>query len=179
MDNQHPHTPRTTRTHHQHRMALETNQHPHHTRQPHQHQPHRRRNPHPQRLHHPNHHPHMTKQNPLTNLNKKQPNTPKPTDTHTKPPTNNNWMKKANCRGQTHLMFPKHHKDITYIQQAKQICTTCPVKTQCLNYALQYPPADMHGVWAGHTSRQLANKQKKLGIKPTKPTIAKTWGETQ
>ncbi|MDP7636475.1 MAG: WhiB family transcriptional regulator, partial [Phycisphaerae bacterium] len=65
-------------------------------------------------------------------------------------------MDDAYCKGRTHLMFPKEHKDITYIQQARAICEECTVKTECFNYALEFPPADMHGVWAGMTSRQIA-----------------------
>jgi hypothetical protein len=90
---------------------------------------------------------------------------------------NNQWMQHANCKNKTHLMFPKEYKDITYITEARKICKTCPVKPECLNYALQYPPADMHGVWAGYTPRQLAAQQRKLGLKPTKPTIAQMWGD--
>jgi len=106
----------------------------------------------------------------------KQHNQTQNTDT---PTTNTNWKQKANCKNQTHHMFPKHHKDITYIQTARQICKQCTVQPQCLQYALQYPAADMHGVWAGLTSRQLAAKQKELGIKPTKPTLAQMWNDTQ
>ncbi|NCV44583.1 MAG: WhiB family transcriptional regulator [Actinobacteria bacterium] len=91
--------------------------------------------------------------------------------------TGNLWMKRAACRGKTDLMFPKEHKDITYIAAARALCRECPVKTPCLAYALQYPTADIHGVWAGLTSRQLAAKQKELGIKPTKPTLAQLWGD--
>lgn len=72
-------------------------------------------------------------------------------------------------------MFPKTHKDITYITDARQICRTCDVKQQCLQEALQYPPTDMNGIWAGLTPRQLAAKQQQLGITPTKPTIAQIW----
>lgn len=173
----------TTRTHHQHRLPMGPNRHTHNTRQPHQHKPHRRRNRHPQRMH-PTNQPHRNQQqmtNPLKKLTTKNPkpkttNTNKTTDTH---PTNTNWTKKANCKNQTHHMFPQHHKDITYIQTARQICSTCTVQQQCLNYALEFPPADMHGVWAGLTSRQLAAKQKQLGIKATRPTLAQTWGDTQ
>ena len=86
------------------------------------------------------------------------------------------WMEYAACKGKTQLMFPKEHKDITYIARARAICKACPVKKQCLEYALEFPPADMHGVWAGLTSRQLAAEQRKRGIKPTKPTLAQMWG---
>ena len=61
----------------------------------------------------------------------------------------------AACKGKTNLMFPKEHKDITYIAEARAICKTCPVQKLCLEYALDFPAADMHGVWAGLTSRQL------------------------
>ncbi len=87
------------------------------------------------------------------------------------------WMEQAACKGKTKLMFPKEHKDITYIAQARMVCKGCEVREPCLEYALQYPPADMHGVWAGLTSRQLAAEQRKRGIKPTKPTLAQMWGD--
>tara|TARA_B100000029_G_scaffold505788_1_gene587145 strand:+ start:8654 stop:9028 length:375 start_codon:yes stop_codon:yes gene_type:complete len=83
-----------------------------------------------------------------------------------------NWKDKANCSGKSHLMFPKKHKDITYISEARRICRACSVKSECLKYALEYPAADMHGVWAGLTPRQLAKEQKARGVAPTKPTIA-------
>lgn len=82
------------------------------------------------------------------------------------------WRDKANCKGKTNLMFPKDYKDITYIKQARAICAECTVKEQCLAYALQYPIVDMHGVWAGLTSRQLLQEQRKRGLTPTKPSIA-------
>jgi len=85
------------------------------------------------------------------------------------------WMDEANCKGRTYLMFPKEHKDITYIQQARAICEECPVKSKCLEYALEFPPADMHGVWAGMTSRQIAAEQRRRGVKPLRPTLSQMW----
>lgn len=87
------------------------------------------------------------------------------------------WMANANCRGKTPLMFPNGHKDISYIQTARSICSECEVSKQCLEYALEFPAADMHGVWAGLTSRQLAAEQKRRGIGPVRPTLAQMWGE--
>ena len=87
------------------------------------------------------------------------------------------WTDRAACKGLTHLMFPRHHKDITYIQQAREICSECRVKDECLEYALEFPASDMHGVWAGLTSRQLASEQKRRGIKAIRPTLAQMWGE--
>ena len=86
------------------------------------------------------------------------------------------WFGSAACKGKTKLMFPKQHKDITYIAQARAICKSCPVKAQCLEYALEFPAADMHGVWAGLTSRQLASEQRRRKIKAVRPTLAQMWG---
>lgn len=87
------------------------------------------------------------------------------------------WFKHAACKGKTELMFPKQHKDITYIPQARAICKSCPVRSHCLEYALEFPPADMHGVWAGMTSRQLAAEQRRRNVRPKRPTLAQMWGD--
>lgn len=91
--------------------------------------------------------------------------------------TDHSWMDLANCKNKTEKMFPKEHKDITYIVEARILCSECPVKPQCLEYALEFPPADMHGVWAGLTGRQLAAEQRRRGVKPVRPTLAQMWGE--
>lgn len=171
------------RTHNLNRIPHPQNTHTPHTRIHNKHTTHRRRNPHTKRMH-PQHHPPKPpknhQMNPIKKLKTKNPDQPKHTAKQTTPKNNpQHWTHKANCKGLTHLMFPQHHKDITYITQARAICNTCPVQKQCLNYALEFPPADMHGVWAGMTSRQLAAKQKELGIKATRPTLAQMWNDNQ
>jgi len=89
----------------------------------------------------------------------------------------NSWLNDANCLGKTEKMFPREHKDITYIVEARALCSECSVRAQCLEYALEFPPADMHGVWAGLTSRQLAAEQRRRGVGPTRPTLAQMWGD--
>jgi WhiB family redox-sensing transcriptional regulator len=103
---------------------------------------------------------------------KKRPKQLPPLDIH-----GYEWMHHAACKGKTQLMFPKEHRNITYIAQARAICKSCPVKKPCLEYALEFPPADMHGVWAGLTSRQLAAEQRRRGVRPKRPTLAQLWGE--
>lgn len=88
-------------------------------------------------------------------------------------------MDLAACKGQTRMMFPQGHKDATYIDEARKLCRSCPVKEPCLDYALEFPPADMHGVWAGLTPRQLAAEQRARGIKAVRPTLAAMWGDKQ
>lgn len=87
------------------------------------------------------------------------------------------WMAFANCKNRTTEMFPQSHKDISYILNARAICSECFVSKQCLEYALEFPAADMHGVWAGYTSRQLAAEQKRRGVGPIRPTLAQMWGD--
>ncbi|NQW58817.1 MAG: WhiB family transcriptional regulator [Polynucleobacter sp.] len=89
----------------------------------------------------------------------------------------NEWVGDAACKGKTYLMFPKEHKDITYIAKARAMCKGCTVRKHCLEYALEFPPADMHGVWAGLTSRQLAAEQRKRNVKPSRPTLAQMWND--
>lgn len=99
-------------------------------------------------------------------------NIPPSADTHPE-----NWRDDAACKGRTDDMFPAGHKDITYIRRAKAMCRHCPVQQACLAYALEFPTQDMHGVWAGYTSRQLAQIQRRMGIRPTRPTIAQMWND--
>lgn len=114
--------------------------------------------------------------NPLNNYTQNHQNQTNPNDTHTtQPPKTKNWRTQANCTGKTNQMFPKNYKDITYIPAARKLCRTCPVKTQCLEYALEFPAADMHGVWAGLTPRQLAAEQRRRGVRPDRPTLAQLW----
>jgi WhiB family redox-sensing transcriptional regulator len=87
------------------------------------------------------------------------------------------WTHQAACKGQTHKMFPAHHKDTQYINAARRICDECPVRRDCLNYALEFPAADMHGVWAGLTPRQLAAEQRRRNLRPVRPTISQMWAE--
>lgn len=114
--------------------------------------------------------------NPLKRIAPNQQNQTNPNDTHTTTETTQNWTQHANCKNKTHQMFPKQYKDITYIPAARALCRTCPVKTQCLEYALEFPAADMHGVWAGLTPRQLAAEQRRRGVRPVRATLAQLWG---
>ena len=108
--------------------------------------------------------------------NQKRHNIARPTVQHTTDPLEStNWRDHANCLGLNHQMFPRRHKDISYITIARQICRDCDVREPCLDNALQYPPTDMHGVWAGLTPRQLAAEQHRQGIIPSKPTLAQIW----
>ena len=62
-------------------------------------------------------------------------------------------MPRAQCRGEDRdLFFPPLGTDPV---KARVICSICPVRQECLDYAL--PQADLAGIWAG-TSAKLAIK---------------------
>ncbi|MDQ1397524.1 MAG: WhiB family transcriptional regulator, redox-sensing transcriptional regulator [Acidimicrobiaceae bacterium] len=63
------------------------------------------------------------------------------------------WQAKAACRGpQAAVFFPPSHferKDEKEAREsrAKSICTSCPVRRACLDYAIGI--REPHGIWGG------------------------------
>jgi WhiB family redox-sensing transcriptional regulator len=78
------------------------------------------------------------------------------------------WMVDAACKGQpTTLWFPPKETDQT---EPKQVCHTCPVKSECYQYALELKVED--GIWGGHdmganrrTHRRAYNRQRSHDIR--------------
>lgn len=66
------------------------------------------------------------------------------------------WMKDARCSGaKTDLWFPELGQSTVH---AIRVCQECPVKRECLNYALDNEI--VHGVWGGTSARE---RSKMLG----------------
>ena len=60
------------------------------------------------------------------------------------------WMKRAQCRGEDPaLFFPSLGGNAA---KARAICSICPVRPECLAYALADP--ESAGVWGGITERE-------------------------
>ena len=60
------------------------------------------------------------------------------------------WMLRALCREYApEEFFPS---DGVGVEKARKICAECPVKTECLEYALTYRID--HGVWGGASERE-------------------------
>ena len=63
------------------------------------------------------------------------------------------WQRQAACRGpQSDVFFPpsqteRKHDRLDRERRAKAICGICPVRTQCLDYAVEI--RESHGVWGG------------------------------
>lgn len=61
------------------------------------------------------------------------------------------WMEHGACQGKDpDLFFPGKGRDLA--SAAVAICMTCPVRLQCLEYALATDQA--HGVWGGKTAHE-------------------------
>lgn len=60
------------------------------------------------------------------------------------------WMARGNCADQPpSLFFPS---DGVGVEVAKRVCVDCPVKSSCLEYALENRID--HGVWGGTSERE-------------------------
>jgi WhiB family redox-sensing transcriptional regulator len=77
------------------------------------------------------------------------------------------WKVRAACREapDKSVFFPERATEVAtqnLVKQAKAICKRCPVRRECLDYALEH--YEKHGVWGGTTERE----RRKLE-KPQKP----------
>ena len=60
------------------------------------------------------------------------------------------WMGEGRCRDMDPAVF--FPSDGIGVQVAQRICDECPVKTPCLEYALDHRVD--HGVWGGTSERE-------------------------
>jgi WhiB family redox-sensing transcriptional regulator len=60
------------------------------------------------------------------------------------------WRQQGRCRGVDPVIFyPISDEDAS---DAKEICSQCPVRQPCLEFALS--TREKHGVWGGQTERE-------------------------
>jgi WhiB family redox-sensing transcriptional regulator len=65
------------------------------------------------------------------------------------------WYKQANCKGApTEMFFLERGCSQHESKPARALCNECTVQTECLQYALSKPEAEMHGIWGGTTGRE-------------------------
>ena len=65
-------------------------------------------------------------------------------------PDDYGWMLRAKCRGVTPTEF--FPSDGVGVEFAQRICGNCPVRDECLEYALKFRIE--HGVWGGASERE-------------------------
>lgn len=66
-------------------------------------------------------------------------------------PDDEAWKKRAACLGSGVSFFPDP-AETSEMYRAKKICRACPVRSQCLDYALSLP--DQIGIWGGLSARE-------------------------
>jgi WhiB family transcriptional regulator, redox-sensing transcriptional regulator len=77
------------------------------------------------------------------------------------------WMSKGKCREVEHDMF--FPSDGVGVSAAQRVCSDCPVKEPCLEYAL-FHRID-HGVWGGASERERRRilRIRRIDNMPTSP----------
>ena len=69
------------------------------------------------------------------------------------------WMVHARCRGSDPQVFFPSAGD--RVEAAQRICAECPVRIECLEYALKYHIE--HGVWGGASERERRRMLRRRG----------------
>ena len=66
------------------------------------------------------------------------------------------------CDGiDTELFFSENRGQHTHFAYIKRICDTCPILTECFDYAIENL---VHGIWAGTNKKERDNYRSKHGI---------------
>ena len=78
----------------------------------------------------------------------------------------------ARCRGlDTEMFFVERGE--SYTQAVVDACAECPIRSQCLDWALRH---EKLGYWAGTTEVQRRKLRRQMGISITSTvTMAETW----
>lgn len=84
--------------------------------------------------------------------------------------TTDRWQDRANCRGlDPNLFFPVRGETA---ERAKQVCSGCVVRRQCLEYALRQPPCGygyaqrVGGIWGGTSANERKRMRQTAGLPP-------------
>jgi WhiB family transcriptional regulator, redox-sensing transcriptional regulator len=80
------------------------------------------------------------------------------------------WQDRAACRGMDVLLFfgPDDQADPEREireAKAKAVCALCPVRAQCLDYALQN--SIKYGIWGGLNEEERARERRHRARRPT------------
>lgn len=57
--------------------------------------------------------------------------------------------------------------------KALEICSKCHVRTDCLQYSLEWEP---HGIWGGMTERERSRMRRRLGLNILRPSVLEVAG---
>jgi WhiB family redox-sensing transcriptional regulator len=62
------------------------------------------------------------------------------------------WRAEAACRGMDADIFHPARGDWSALAAAKHVCAACPVRAECLAYALEH--STLGGVWGGLSGKE-------------------------
>jgi len=84
------------------------------------------------------------------------------------------WMTEADCQNlPTDIFFPKPGRlGTAHAKRAVKICRGCPVREECLAYAMSFADRSLPGIWGGTTERersQLHHSATPIGYRVRKP----------
>lgn len=61
------------------------------------------------------------------------------------------WDQAACLKAEPETFFPENGGPV---DEAKRICCHCPIRQECLEYALTHSNENQHGVWGGLSARE-------------------------
>lgn len=65
------------------------------------------------------------------------------------------WMTQGACVGvNDDTFFPEGYLKADVLEVTRIYCNDCPVRMECLIWALQHEPLDRNGIWGGTTPRE-------------------------
>jgi WhiB family redox-sensing transcriptional regulator len=71
------------------------------------------------------------------------------------------WQHRGACRGlDPNLFFPERGESV---KEAKAVCARCPVRAECLKYALENH--ELHGIWGGFSERERRQLRRQRRLK--------------
>lgn len=83
------------------------------------------------------------------------------------------WWRDAACCGEDpELFFPPEDAD-ERIEAAKRVCDTCPIRQQCLDWAVSNRE---HGIWGGLTDRERQTERRRRAARRS-PRACERCGE--
>ncbi|MCG0066267.1 WhiB family transcriptional regulator [Streptomyces tricolor] len=81
------------------------------------------------------------------------------------------WLQHAACAGMdVRAFFSSGHHARAQVNEARRVCATCPVQTQCAAWAIE--TGERWGVWGGMSQKQLREKRRRFTSRAKTSTTA-------
>ncbi len=69
------------------------------------------------------------------------------------------WQDAAACRSSDPNLFFPNREDVEGIARAKGVCASCPVREECLAFAVELNQSE--GIWGGHSPAERRRLRRK------------------